>query len=71
VLACVNPQRGQYAIFVHELGLEHRYLSEKGDLQIGEKIYLKVANVSPRLGLLTFTLSSRYGGKSTKFAPAA
>ena len=49
VLACVNPQRGQYTIFVHELALEHRYLSEKGDLQIGKKLFLKVANVSPRL----------------------
>eukprot|EP00554_Chaetoceros_debilis_P012653 CAMPEP_0194118258 /NCGR_PEP_ID=MMETSP0150-20130528/34644_1 /TAXON_ID=122233 /ORGANISM="Chaetoceros debilis, Strain MM31A-1" /LENGTH=787 /DNA_ID=CAMNT_0038809567 /DNA_START=292 /DNA_END=2655 /DNA_ORIENTATION=+ len=71
VLACVNPQRDQYAIFVHELGLEHRYISEKGQLKIGEKIFLKVASVSPRLGMLTFTLSSKYGGKSTKFAPAA
>ncbi len=38
--------------------LEHERVSEKGYLQIGEKLYLKVANVSPRLGLvLTFTLS--------------
>ena len=71
VLACVDPRRGQYAIFVHELGLEHRYLSEQGELALGKKLWLKVANVQPRLGLLTFTLSSKYGGRSAKFAPAA
>lgn len=56
VLGCVDPQRYQYAIFVHELGLEHRYLSQEGELEIGEKIWLQVSEVQPRQGLLTFTL---------------
>jgi len=71
VLACVDPRRGQFAIYVHELGLEHRYLSEKGDLQIGERLWLKVSSVSPRLGSLTFTLSSKSGGRPSRFARAA
>jgi len=71
VLAMIDPRRGQYAIFVHELGLEHRYLSEQGELVIGSKLWLKVSTVEPRLGLLTFNLSSVYGGKSKRFAPAA
>jgi Exoribonuclease R len=69
VLACIDPRRGQYAIYVHKLGLEHRYVSEQGELKIGEKLWLKVSNVQPRLGLLTFTLSSFYGGKSLPFTP--
>merc|ERR1712232_684001 len=28
ILGCVNTNRFQYAIYVYELGLEHRYLSE-------------------------------------------
>lgn len=67
VLACVDPRRGQYAIFVHDLGLEHRYLSEQGELSIGSKLWLKVSSVQPRHGILTFTLSSIYGGKSKPF----
>jgi hypothetical protein len=70
VLACIDPRRGQYAIYVHKLGLEHRYVSEQGELKIGEKLWLKVSTVQPRLGLLTFTLSSLYGGKSLRFTPA-
>jgi hypothetical protein len=57
VLACVDPRRHQYAIFVHELGLEHKYLSQQGELPIGKKLWLQVSDVQPRLGLLTFTLS--------------
>jgi len=70
VLACIDPRRGQYAIYVHQLGLEHRYVSEQGELRIGEKLWLKVSSVKPRLGILTFTLSSLYGGKSLRFTPA-
>jgi exoribonuclease R len=58
VLACVNPSRLQYAVYINELGLEHRYLSQKGQLLTGEIIWLKVASVNPRHGLLTFTLAS-------------
>lgn len=71
VLACIDPQRSQYAIYVHNLGLEHRYVSEKGQLRIGEKLWLKVSTIQPRLGLLTFTLSSLYGGRSLRFTPGA
>jgi len=59
VLGCVDPRRFQYAIYVHELGLEHRYLSEVGSLTIGETIYLKVKSTTPRHGLLTFGLAKR------------
>jgi len=71
VLGCVDPQRFQYAIYVYELGLEHRYLSEKGYLQTGSKLSLKVASVSPIQGLLTFALSSKYIGRSNSNTAAA
>lgn len=57
VLGCVDYQRYQYAIYVYELGLEHRYLSEAGRLQTGAKLHLKVASNSPNYGLLTFTMA--------------
>lgn len=41
VLGCVNQERLQYAIYVYELGLEHRYLSEAGELEEGRKLWLK------------------------------
>jgi exoribonuclease R len=59
VLALVDPNRYQYVIFIHELGLEHKYLSETGQLSTGSKLKVKVASVSPRHGLLTFTVSSK------------
>jgi len=57
VLGCVDSKRFQYAIYVHELGLEHRYLSEAGRLNAGETVLLKVASVYPHYGLLTFTMA--------------
>lgn len=71
ILACVDPRRHQYAIYVHELGFEHRYLSQQGELAIGKKLWLKVQNVRPAEGLLSFTLASKYGGKSSKFSQSA
>lgn len=71
VLACVDPQRFQYAIYINELGLEHRYLSQKGYLQTGSKLLVKVDSVSPRHGLLTFSLSSKFMGRGGKIAAAA
>jgi len=71
VLGCVDPNRYQYAIYVHELGLEHKYLSERGYIQTGDVIWLKVDSVSPRYGLLTFILSSKSSGRSRKSALAA
>lgn len=59
ILGCVDPTRFQYAIYVHELGLEHRYLSEIGALKQGQILFLKVASTTPRQGLLTFALSAR------------
>lgn len=73
VLGCVNKERNQYAIYLYELGLEHRYLSETGKLEEGRQLWLKVASVNPRLELLSFSLASRSGGihaQSTS-APAA
>jgi len=57
VLGCVDPRRFQYAIYVHELGLEYRYLSERGELENGETLWLRVVSTSPRHGLLTFGLA--------------
>mmetsp|Transcript_32231 Transcript_32231/g.59096 ORF Transcript_32231/g.59096 Transcript_32231/m.59096 type:complete len:205 (+) Transcript_32231:1757-2371(+) len=73
VLGCVNKDRFQYAIYVYELGLEHRYLSETGELDEGRKLWLKVSNVNPRMELLTFSLASRSGGIHAQrlSAPAA
>lgn len=71
VLALVDPNRYQYAIYVHELGLEHRYLSETGELKIGSILLMKVESVSPRYGLLTFNLSSKYIGGSSRNAASA
>lgn len=71
ILACVDPVRKQYAIYLHGWGFEHKYLSEKGELILGEVISLKVSSVNPRLGLLTFSLSSKYGGKPVRFVAQA
>lgn len=68
VLGCVNQDRFQYAIYVYELGLEHRYLSESGKLEEGKRLWLKVSQLNPRLELLSFSLASRSGGMA---APAA
>ena len=68
VLACVDLDRFQYAIYINELGLEHRYLSQQGYLQTGSKLLLKVDSVSPRHGLLTFTLSKKYMGRGASAA---
>lgn len=58
VLGCVDPERQQYAIYVYDLGLEHRYVSQKQNIRIGEKLRLKVASVFPQAGLLTFSLAN-------------
>ena len=72
VLGCVNKERFQYAVYIYELGLEHRYLSETGMLEEGRRLWLKVASVNPRLELLTFSLSSRSSGHARQLsAPAA
>jgi len=74
VLGCVNPDRLQYAVYVYELGLEHRYLSESGELGVGKRLWLKVVFVNPRTELLTFSLASRSGGihnARQSMAPAA
>ena len=62
VLGCTNKDRFQYAVYIYELGLEHRYLSEIGKLDEGKKLWLKVASVNPKMELLTFSLASRSGG---------
>eukprot|EP00986_Skeletonema_menzelii_P010898 scaffold5455_cov145-Skeletonema_menzelii.AAC.4 len=74
VLGCINKDRNQYAIYIYELGLEHRYLSEAGKLEEGKKLWLKVASVNPKMELLTFSLASKSGGihaKPMTSAPAA
>ncbi|KAL3812065.1 hypothetical protein ACHAXA_010037 [Cyclostephanos tholiformis] len=73
ILGCVNKERFQYAVYVYELGLEHRYLSETGKLEEGRRLWLKVSSVNPRMELLTFSLASRSGGIHAQqmSAPAA
>jgi hypothetical protein len=58
VLGCVDPDRYQYAIYIPELGLEHRYLSQKGPLVAGAKLALKVNSCFPSTGLLSLTLAN-------------
>jgi len=57
VLGCTDPNRLQYAVYVKELALEHRYLSEVGQLLPGMTLKLRVASVSPRMGLLTLGIA--------------
>jgi exoribonuclease R len=54
VLGCVDPDKHQFAIYVKELGLEHRYSSPAGRLEAGAEFRVKVDNVAPRSGLLSF-----------------
>jgi exoribonuclease R len=56
VLGCVDPDRLQYAIYLPEIGYEHRYVSQKGFLQVGEVLKLEVESIYPRMGLLTLSL---------------
>lgn len=71
VLGCVNKDRFQYAIYIYELGLEHRYLSETGMLDEGQNLWLKVTSVNPRMELLTFSLAPRSGGIHSQRTAAA
>jgi RNB domain len=54
VLGCVDPVKRQYAIYVKELGLEHRYTTPDGGLDPGKEYQMQVASVTPRAGLLQF-----------------
>ena len=55
ILGCVDPERGQYAIYVYELGFEYRFVSKGvSRLDSGLKIHLRVDRVSPRNGILNF-----------------
>jgi exoribonuclease R len=54
ILGCVDPDRYQFAIYVKELGLEHRYTSPAGRLEPGAEFRVKVDTVNPRSGLLSF-----------------
>jgi len=56
VLGCTDPDRLQYAVYIQELGLEHRYLSEIGQLLPGMSLKLRVASVTPRMGLLKLAI---------------
>lgn len=56
VLGCVDPERLQYAVYLPEIGYEHRYLSQKGYLNPGEILKLKVESVIPRMNLMTLSL---------------
>jgi hypothetical protein len=54
ILGCVDPDRYQFAIYVKELGLEHRYISPAGRLEPGTEFRVRVDSVTPRSGLLSF-----------------
>ena len=56
VLGCVDPEKRQFAIYVKELGLEHRYTFPGGRLEPGTELCVKVDKVSPRSGLLSFVM---------------
>lgn len=57
ILGCTDPERDQYAVYIPELGLEHRFLSQKVPLNAGERLRLRVASVFPSTGLLSLTLA--------------
>ena len=59
VLGCTDYERNQYAVYIPQLGLEHKYLSEMGPLKDGQRIWLKVASVNPRMLYLTLTLAQK------------
>ena len=54
ILGCVDPEKQQYAIYMKELGIEHRYSAPGGNVKIGDTVQLKVDQVSPRSGILRF-----------------
>lgn len=54
ILGCVDPDRFQFAIYVKELGLEHRYISPAGRMEPGTEFRVRVDSVTPRSGLLSF-----------------
>jgi exoribonuclease R len=54
VLGCADPEKQQYAVYVKELGLEHRYTSPGGRLDPGTELLVRVDTVSPRSGVLSF-----------------
>lgn len=54
ILGCIDSERQQYAIYVYDLGLEHRYISPINSLEPGTILRLKVDSVNPRAGLLNF-----------------
>ena len=54
VLGCTDPSKRQYALYIPELGLEWRYKSPGVSLQSGVMISVKVGNVLPRNGQMTF-----------------
>jgi hypothetical protein len=57
VLGCVDKDRQQYAVYLPEIGYEHKYVSEKGELLIGERVKLRISSVISRTGLLGLTLA--------------
>ena len=64
VLGCIDTDRDLYVIYIYELGLEHKYLSEIGMLDPGHIMWLKVKSVNPRMRFLTLTVASNdTGGK--------
>lgn len=58
VLGCINTDRLQYAVYLYELGLEHRYVSASGKLEDGLRLWLKVESVNPRMELLKLSPAS-------------
>ena len=71
VLGCIDSDRDLYAIYVHELGLEHKYLSEIGSLLPGHSFWLKVKSVNPRTGVLSFSIASADAKQQNRFAAKA
>ena len=56
VLGCADPERLLYAVYLPEIGYEHRFVSQKDYLEAGEVLLLKVESVNPRMSLMTLSL---------------
>mmetsp|Transcript_23264 Transcript_23264/g.39503 ORF Transcript_23264/g.39503 Transcript_23264/m.39503 type:complete len:403 (-) Transcript_23264:65-1273(-) len=58
VLGCTDPERLQYAVYLPEVAHEHKYVSQKGFLNAGERYRLRAQSVNPINGLMTLTLAN-------------
>eukprot|EP00547_Thalassionema_nitzschioides_P012791 CAMPEP_0194263988 /NCGR_PEP_ID=MMETSP0158-20130606/47353_1 /TAXON_ID=33649 /ORGANISM="Thalassionema nitzschioides, Strain L26-B" /LENGTH=796 /DNA_ID=CAMNT_0039004215 /DNA_START=196 /DNA_END=2586 /DNA_ORIENTATION=- len=53
ILGCTDIERNQYAVYVMELGLQHKMLLDRTAFSVGEVITVQVQSVNPTQELLT------------------